>query len=122
MRINDNGQRHLALSGLSVCRRTDHAHAVVADALECCRKSAGRAQPDVTSHRADTDNRVQSYDKVWSSTSSGPDENRFRLVQQRSPASRRDPNMFDVLVRMIDHHGKEVLPSEFMAAASATIC
>jgi multidomain signaling protein FimX len=28
-----------------------------------------------------------------------------------------DPNMFDVLVRMLDHQGKEVLPAEFMAAA-----
>jgi EAL domain-containing protein (putative c-di-GMP-specific phosphodiesterase class I) len=28
-----------------------------------------------------------------------------------------DPKMFDVLVRMLDPQGKEVLPSEFMAAA-----
>jgi multidomain signaling protein FimX len=29
-----------------------------------------------------------------------------------------DPRMFDVLVRMLDHQGKEVLPAEFMAAAA----
>jgi EAL domain-containing protein (putative c-di-GMP-specific phosphodiesterase class I) len=28
-----------------------------------------------------------------------------------------DPNMFDVLVRMLDNQGKEVLPADFMAAA-----
>jgi multidomain signaling protein FimX len=45
-------------------------------------------------------------------------ENRFRLVQQPVASLQgEDPNMFDVLVRMLDHQGKEVLPAEFMAAA-----
>jgi len=45
-------------------------------------------------------------------------ENRFRLVQQPIASLQgEDPGMFDVLVRMIDQQGKEVLPSEFMAAA-----
>jgi len=45
-------------------------------------------------------------------------ENRFRLVQQPVASLQGDdPNMFDVLVRMLDHQGKEVLPAEFMAAA-----
>src|SRR6185312_3719147 len=45
-------------------------------------------------------------------------ENRFRLVQQPVASLQgEDPAMFDVLVRMIDGSGKEVLPSEFMAAA-----
>jgi multidomain signaling protein FimX len=45
-------------------------------------------------------------------------ENRFRLVQQPIASLQgEDPKMFDVLVRMIDTQGKEVLPSEFMAAA-----
>jgi multidomain signaling protein FimX len=45
-------------------------------------------------------------------------ENRFRLVQQPVASLQGDdPGMFDVLVRMIDPQGKEVLPSEFMAAA-----
>jgi len=30
-----------------------------------------------------------------------------------------DPGMFDVLVRMIDTQGKEVLPAEFMASRRA---
>jgi EAL domain-containing protein (putative c-di-GMP-specific phosphodiesterase class I) len=45
-------------------------------------------------------------------------ENRFRLVQQPVASLQGDDlGMFDVLVRMIDGQGKEVLPSEFMAAA-----
>jgi EAL domain-containing protein (putative c-di-GMP-specific phosphodiesterase class I) len=45
-------------------------------------------------------------------------ENRFRLVQQPIASLQgEDPGMFDVLVRMIDQQGREVLPSEFMAAA-----
>jgi EAL domain-containing protein (putative c-di-GMP-specific phosphodiesterase class I) len=45
-------------------------------------------------------------------------ENRFRLVQQPVASLQGDdPQMFDVLVRMVDPQGKEVLPSEFMAAA-----
>ncbi len=45
-------------------------------------------------------------------------ENRFRLVQQPIASLQGDDKgMYDVLVRMIDEQGKEVLPSEFMAAA-----
>src|SRR5215212_9441976 len=45
-------------------------------------------------------------------------ENRFRLVQQPVASLQgEDSGMFDVLVRMIDSQGKEVLPAEFMAAA-----
>jgi EAL domain-containing protein (putative c-di-GMP-specific phosphodiesterase class I) len=60
-----------------------------------------------------------SYDKVWvKHIKAALMENRFRLVQQPIASLQgEDPGMFDVLVRMIDHQGKEVLPSEFMAAA-----
>ncbi len=47
-------------------------------------------------------------------------ESRFRLVQQPvASLSGEESNMFDVLVRMIDSQGKEVLPSEFMPAGRA---
>jgi multidomain signaling protein FimX len=94
--------------------------AVIADAVEACRKGAGRGgNQTVTSDRADNDNRVQSYDKVWvKHIKAALMENRFRLVQQPVASLQgEDPAMFDVLVRMIDTQGKEVLPSEFMAAA-----
>ena len=73
----------------------------------------------VVSDRADADTRVQSYDKVWvKHIKAALMENRFRLVQQPVASLQgEDPAMFDVLVRMVDGSGKEVLPSEFMAAA-----
>jgi diguanylate cyclase (GGDEF)-like protein/PAS domain S-box-containing protein len=94
--------------------------AVIADAIDACRKGAGRGgNQTVTSDRADNDNRVQSYDKIWvKHIKTALMENRFRLVQQPVASLQGDdPVMFDVLVRMIDTQGKEVLPSEFMAAA-----
>jgi len=95
--------------------------AVILDALECCRKGVTRGgNQSLMSDRADTENRVMSYDKVWvKHIKAALMENRFRLVQQPIASLRgEDPGMFDVLVRMIDHQGKEVLPSEFMAAAA----
>jgi EAL domain-containing protein (putative c-di-GMP-specific phosphodiesterase class I) len=45
-------------------------------------------------------------------------ENRFRLVQQPiASLLGEDKGMFDVLVRMLDEQGTEVLPAEFIAAA-----
>ena len=69
--------------------------------------------------KADTDTRVQAYDKIWvKHIKSALMENRFRLVQQPVASLQgEDPSMFDVLVRMLDDQGKEVLPAEFMAAA-----
>jgi multidomain signaling protein FimX len=94
--------------------------AAIADAMEACIK--GRSQggnQSVTSDKADADTRVQSYDKVWvKHIKAALMENRFRLVQQPVASLQGDdPGMFDVLVRMVDTQGKEVLPSEFMAAA-----
>jgi multidomain signaling protein FimX len=95
--------------------------AVILDALECCRKGVTRGgNQSLTSDRADTENRVMSYDKVWvKHIKAALMENRFRLVQQPIASLQgENPGMYDVLVRMIDHQGKEVLPSEFMAAAA----
>lgn len=69
--------------------------------------------------KADTDTRVQAYDKIWvKHIKSALMENRFRLVQQPIASLQgEDKGMFDVLVRMLDEQGKEVLPGEFIAAA-----
>ncbi|MBV8740970.1 MAG: EAL domain-containing protein [Sinobacteraceae bacterium] len=94
--------------------------ATLADALDACNKGKGRGgNQSVTSDKADADTRVQSYDQVWvKHIKAALMENRFRLVQQPVASLQGDdPGMFDVLVRMIDPQGKEVLPSEFMAAA-----
>ena len=94
--------------------------AIVADVIEAVRR--GRSQGGNQIYhldRADTDTRVQAYDRIWvKHIKSALMENRFRLVQQPVASLQgEDPNMFDVLVRMLDHQGKEVLPAEFMAAA-----
>ncbi|HLY51678.1 MAG TPA: EAL domain-containing protein, partial [Steroidobacteraceae bacterium] len=122
MRVRDKAVSVTCTVGLSTVSpgRAD-LDAVVADALDACRKGSARGgNQSVTSDHADTESRVMSYDKVWvKHIKAALMENRFRLVQQPIASLRgEDPEMFDVLVRMIDTQGKEVLPSEFMAAAS----
>ena len=107
--------------GLSVVPPAEpNMDAIISDALEAARKGRARGGNQVmTSDHADTDARVQSYDKVWvKHIKAALMENRFRLVQQPVASLQGDDSgMFDVLVRMIDGQGKEVLPAEFMAAA-----
>ena len=121
MRIRDKSVSVNCTIGLSVVSPGEvNLDDVITDALECVRKGAARGGNQViTSDRADTDSRVMSYDKVWvKHIKAALMENRFRLVQQPIASLQgEDPGMFDVLVRMIDPQGREVLPSEFMAAA-----
>ncbi len=62
---------------------------------------------------------MQAYDKIWvKHIKSALMENRFRLVQQPiASLLGEDKGMFDVLVRMLDEQGGEVLPAEFIRAA-----
>jgi diguanylate cyclase (GGDEF)-like protein len=121
MRINDKSIGVTCTIGLSVVSPADpNLDAVVQDALECARRASSRGgNQSSISDRADNDSRVMSYDMVWvKHIKAALMENRFRLVQQPIASLQgEDPGMFDVLVRMIDQQGKEVLPSEFMAAA-----
>ena len=94
--------------------------AIVADVIEAVRHGRGQGGNQIFHlDKADSDTRVQAYDRIWvKHIKSALMENRFRLVQQPVASLQgEDPNMFDVLVRMLDHQGKEVLPAEFMAAA-----
>jgi diguanylate cyclase (GGDEF)-like protein len=94
--------------------------AIIADVIEAVRRARGQGGNQIYHlDKADTDTRVQAYDRIWvKHIKSALMENRFRLVQQPVASLQgEDPNMFDVLVRMLDHQGKEVLPAEFMAAA-----
>lgn len=63
--------------------------------------------------------RLQDADRNWvKQIKSALMENRFRLVQQPiASLVGEDLGMFDVLVRMLDEQGQEVLPSLFMPAA-----
>jgi diguanylate cyclase (GGDEF)-like protein/PAS domain S-box-containing protein len=69
--------------------------------------------------RTDDDTKQQASDKIWVRLiKSALMENRFRLVQQPiASLMGEEKAMFDVLVRMLDEVGQEVLPSEFIAAA-----
>jgi multidomain signaling protein FimX len=121
MRVNDKSVSVTCTIGLSIVPPGDaRLDALLADAMESARKGVTRGgNQSITSDRADNDSRVMSYDQVWvKHIKAALMENRFRLVQQPIASLQGDdPRMYDVLVRMIDTQGKEVLPSEFMAAA-----
>jgi diguanylate cyclase (GGDEF)-like protein/PAS domain S-box-containing protein len=120
-RVRDKTVTVTCTVGFSVIPAMDsNLDAAIADALDACLKGGTRGgNQSVTSDKADNDTRVQSYDKIWvKHIKAALMENRFRLVQQPIASLQGDdPGMFDVLVRMVDTQGKEVLPSEFMAAA-----
>ncbi|MGH8186843.1 MAG: EAL domain-containing protein, partial [Steroidobacteraceae bacterium] len=67
----------------------------------------------------DEDTRRQAADEIWvRHIRAALMENRFRLLQQPiASLLGEDRGMYDVLVRMVDEQGQELLPSEFMAAA-----
>ena len=118
------GEKSLSLTcsiGLSVVPSSStDPDPVIADAVEACRKAQQRGgNQSATSDRADADTRVQQYDQVWvKHIKSALMENRFRLVQQPIASLQgEDAGMFDVLVRMLDTQGKEVLPGDFLPAA-----
>lgn len=69
--------------------------------------------------RQDEDTRQQAADQIWvRHIKSALMENRFRLMQQPiASLLGEDRGMYDVLVRMLDEQGQELLPSEFIAAA-----
>jgi multidomain signaling protein FimX len=121
VRIKDKSLSVTCTLGLSVVPPTEpDLEAAIAQAIASCRTGRTRGGNQAyTSARVDADQRVQSYDLVWvKHIKAALMENRFRLVQQPIASLQGDdPSMFDVLVRMIDTSGKEVLPAEFMAAA-----
>lgn len=107
-------------AGLAIAPAGVSPDAAIIEAIEACRKAQQRGGNEVAvSNRADADTRVQSYDAVWvKHIKSALMENRFRLVQQPiASLEGDDPGMTDVLVRMLDPNGKEVLPGEFLPAA-----
>ncbi len=120
------GEKTLSITcsvGLSVAPSTGaqtDTDAAIADALDACSKVQARGGNQVgLSDKADNDTRVKAYDQVWvKHIKAALMENRFRLVQQPIASLKGgDHAMFDVLLRMLDTNGKEVLPGEFMPAA-----
>jgi multidomain signaling protein FimX len=100
--------------------RTPDAATSILDAVSA-RKSAqeaGGGRVQIVDHQ-DEDTRQQAADQIWiKRIRAALMENRFRLMQQPiASLMGEDRGLFDVLVRMIDEQGEELLPSEFMAAA-----
>ncbi len=94
--------------------------AAIDDALDACRRARKRGGNQTSQiDRADTDSRVLAYDQVWvKHIRAALLENRFRLLQQPIASLQGDDlQMFDLMVRMLDTQGRDVLPSEFMPAA-----
>jgi diguanylate cyclase (GGDEF)-like protein/PAS domain S-box-containing protein len=104
-----------------VAQQKPDLNACIMDALDALRRGRGRGNGQLVAlDRADNDTRVRSYDKIWvKHIRQALMENRFRLVQQPIAAlAGGSQKMFDVAVRMVDLQGKEVLPSEFLPAAT----
>jgi PAS domain S-box-containing protein len=117
------GEKTLSITcsvGLSAASAQADGDAAIADALAACAKAQARGGNQVAqSDKADNDSRVKGYDEVWvKHIKAALMENRFRLVQQPIASLHgTDHTMYDVLLRMLDTSGKEVLPGEFMPAA-----
>jgi multidomain signaling protein FimX len=69
--------------------------------------------------RSDEDTRQQASDAIWVRLiKAALMDNRFKLMQQPiANLMGGERGMFDVLVRMVDEQGEDILPAEFMAAA-----
>ncbi len=92
--------------------------AQIAATTEVCAKGTQRGGNQVLTSWG-SDGGVAPQDEIWiKRIKSALLENRFRLVKQPVASLRGgDPRMFDVLLRMVDGQGKEVLPGEFLPAA-----
>jgi EAL domain-containing protein (putative c-di-GMP-specific phosphodiesterase class I)/GGDEF domain-containing protein len=92
-------------------------------AIHSCRQAAAAGgnrllRPDASDGTSD----FAEGDRTWAGQiKSALMANRFRLVQQPIASLVGDGEaMFDLVVRMLDESGNEVLPSEFLAAAQRT--
>jgi EAL domain-containing protein (putative c-di-GMP-specific phosphodiesterase class I)/PleD family two-component response regulator len=104
----------------SIDPRSPDIAASISDAISARRSAqqTGGNRIQVIDHR-DEDTRQQAADEIWvRHIKTALMENRFRLMQQPiASLLGEDRGMFDVVVRMIDEVGQELLPAEFMAAA-----
>lgn len=68
----------------------------------------------------DTETRVQAYDAIWiKHIKAALMDNRFRLLHQPvASLVGSKQTMYDILVRMLDHQGNDVLAGDFIPAAA----
>lgn len=90
----------------------------IAAAAEVCAKAVQRGGNQALASW-DVNGGAVAHEDIWIKRIKGALlENRFRLVKQPvASLDGDDPRMFDVLLRMVDRQGKEVLPAEFLPAA-----
>ena len=104
----------------SIDLREPDAGAALTDVLAARRaaQAAGGNRLNIID-RQQGDTGSQAADDAWvKQIKAALMDNRFRLMQQPiASLMGEDKGMFDVLVRMVDDQGKELLPAEFMAAA-----
>jgi len=108
--------------GMVLISATCHqAETIFIDALEATRRGRQNGGNQLffmeRSHGGDT--RAVSFDAQWTRLiRSALSDNRFRLVQQPIASLQVvDTHMFDLLLRLVDEQGKEILPGEFLPAA-----
>ncbi len=120
-RVNDKSLSCTCSVGVGLMgARVTAAAEPIRDALQARARAAdGGGDRVFVLDRTDDDTKQQASDKIWVRLiKSALMENRFRLVQQPiASLLGEEKSMFDVLVRMLDEAGQEVLPSEFIAAA-----
>jgi diguanylate cyclase (GGDEF)-like protein len=111
-------------AGAAICgAQGDGLAAPLASAVKACRAAAAAGgnravRPEAAASQHDVDEQ----DRAWAAQiKSALMANRFRLVQQPiASLVGEGASMYDLVVRMLDEAGNEVLPSEFMAAAERT--
>lgn len=100
--------------------RSPDAATAITDAMSARRtaETSGGGRVSIVDHREE-DTKREAADELWvKRIRAALMENRFRLMQQPiASLLGEDKGMFDVLVRMVDEQGSELLPAEFMAAA-----
>jgi len=107
--------------GLSVVDgKPDNPEPLIAEAMDACRRGReeGGDRVMLTATDAAT-TAMEEVDELWiPRIKQALIDDRFRLAKQPvAGLAGEDPGFADILVRMIDEQGDEVLPGEFLAAA-----
>jgi EAL domain-containing protein (putative c-di-GMP-specific phosphodiesterase class I)/GGDEF domain-containing protein/CheY-like chemotaxis protein len=119
--LTNSANATLTIGMVLISATCHHAETIFIDALEAARRGRLNGGNQLffmeRSHGGDT--RAVSFDAQWTRLiRAALTDNRFRLVQQPVASLQVvDTHMFDLLLRLVDEQGKEILPGEFLPAA-----
>jgi EAL domain-containing protein (putative c-di-GMP-specific phosphodiesterase class I)/GGDEF domain-containing protein/CheY-like chemotaxis protein len=119
--LTNSAYATLTIGMVLISASCHHAETIFIDALEANRRGRQNGGNQLffmeRSHGGDT--RAVSFDAQWTRLiRAALTDNRFRLVQQPVASLQVvDTHMFDLLLRLVDEQGKEILPGEFLPAA-----